>query len=409
MMFAYKAKLASGALTEGVLEAVDARTAMAQLRSQRLNIIEVAPAKEGGVFGVLKNLNPFKPKVGSKDLVIFSRQLSTLVAAGVPIVQGLSMMGAQIENKRFKEVVQGLVQDIESGMAINESLKKYPDAFSDLYVAMIRAGELGGVLDVILERLSAYLESAEELKHKVKSAMIYPGVMAGIAVGVTAFLMIAIIPKFKDIFESFGADLPMPTKVLLGMSATMTKHFYVLIIIPVGIWQGLKRAYKIEQYAYKLDEIALKLPIFGDILRKVAIAKFCRTLATMIKSGVNIVEALETVAKASGNKVIERFIMESKKSIQEGMRLVEPLKKSKVFPAMVVQMIAIGEESGNLDSMLSKIADFYDGEVDSAVKGLTSMIEPLVIVFMGLVIGGIVIAMFLPMFQISQLAGDVGE
>ncbi|MBI4668379.1 MAG: type II secretion system F family protein, partial [Elusimicrobia bacterium] len=253
-----------------------------------------------------------------------------------------------------------------------------------------------------------YLESAEELKHKVKSAMMYPGVMAGIAFGVTCFLMVFIIPKFKEIFLSFGAELPAPTRILLGISATLTHYFYMLIIIPVGTWQGLKYLKTKEEYAFKIDGFMLKSPLFGDILKKVAIAKFCRTLSTMIKSGVNILDALDTVAKASGNKVVERAIMESKRSVQEGMRLVEPLKKSRVFPGMVTQMIAIGEETGNLDTMLSKIADFYDGEVDAAVKGLTSMIEPLVICFMGIVIGAIVVAMFLPMFQISQVAGGAG-
>ncbi|MBI4064499.1 MAG: type II secretion system F family protein [Elusimicrobia bacterium] len=406
MLFAYKAKLATGAPTQGVIEATELRAAVSKLKAQKIDVTEINPA-ETGVAALLEKINPFKIGVPSKDLVIFSRQLATLVSAGVPIVQGLGMMGAQIQNKKFKAIVEGLKTDIESGMAINESMKKYPDAFDNLYVAMIRAGELGGVLDVILDRLSAYLEAAEELKHKVKSAMMYPAVMASIAVGVTGFLMVFIIPKFEEIFLSFGADLPLPTKILLGISAFLTHYFFVLILIPIGAWQGLNRAKKNPAYALKIDSITLRLPLFGDILRKVAIAKFCRTMATMVKSGVNILEALDTVAKASGNKLIEKVILESKKSVQEGMRLVEPLRKSNVFPPMVVQMIAIGEETGNLDTMLNKIADFYDGEVDAAVKGLTSMIEPLVIAFMGVVIGAIVIAMFLPMFQISQLAGGI--
>lgn len=385
------------------------RAAMNQLRAMKYSVTELGPAGATGIMGFLQSINPFKPSVGSKDLVIFSRQMSTLISAGVPIVQGLNMMVNQIENPRFKTVVDGLKNDIESGVAINEALKKYPDAFDDLYVSMIRAGELGGVLDVILDRLCSYLEAAEELKHKVKGAMIYPAVMLFIAIAVTAFLMIAIIPKFKEIFESFGSEMPTPTRVLLGLSDVCTRYFYMFVVIPAGLFQIYKKAKKVEKYAFKIDEILLKLPVFGDILKKVAVTKFCRTLATMIKSGVNILDALDTVARASGNKVIERTVLDSKKSVQEGMRLVEPLKKSSVFPPMVVQMIAIGEETGNLDTMLNKIADFYDSEVDAAVKGLTSMIEPVVIVFMGLVIGSIVIAMFLPMFQISQMAGGVGE
>ncbi|MFC1520811.1 type II secretion system F family protein [Elusimicrobiota bacterium] len=404
--FAYKAKSATGAITEGVIDADSIRTATNRLKSQRLNIVEIKEGG-GGLGEILNKYNPFKPSVSGKDLVIFSRQLATLVAAGVPLVQGLALLTGSIENPLFKSIVEKLKADIEEGSSIYESMRKYPEAFTELYSSMIRAGEMGGVLDVILDRLSSYLEASEELKHKVKGALMYPAVVVTIAVSVTAFLLIVIIPRFEEIFASFGSELPMPTQILLGLSKGLTKYFYMLFIVPFGFYRLLKYGQAHEPWATRIDAVVLKLPIFGDIMRKVAIAKFARTLSTLVKSGVNILEALDTVGKTSGNKVVEHAIEASKKSIQEGQRFSDPLKKSGVFPAMVVQMISIGEESGNLDTMLSKIADFYDGEVDAAVKGLTSMIEPIVICFMGVVVGAIVVAMFLPMFEISSAAGDM--
>jgi type IV pilus assembly protein PilC len=270
---------------------------------------------------------------------------------------------------------------------------------------MIKAGEVGGVLDVILERLSAYLEAAEVLKAKVKGAMTYPIVVSSIAAAVTIFLLIFVIPTFENIFSGFGAELPFITQIVVNTSDFLTKFWYLVILTPVGLIVGLKLYRKTDQGIRTIDQLTLKLPIFGIILRKVAVAKFTRTLSTLIKSGVPILQALETVAKTSGNKVIEIAIMTARDSVKEGERIASPLKKSSVFPPMVVQMVSIGEETGNLDAMLAKIADFYDQEVDVAVKALTSMIEPIIIVLMGLVIGFIVIAMFLPMFELGHLAG----
>ena len=395
MQFAYKAKDASGKLVDGQVEAADQNAAMARLRGQRLTVIEMTEkAKKSKAKG----------KVDTKDIVIFSRQLSTLVSAGVPIVQGLNILEAQAENPAFKYVVSSLRADIESGLSIADAMRKHPNAFTELYVSMIKAGEVGGILDTILERLSAYLESSEVLKAKVKSAMMYPTVVGGAAFFITVFLIVFIIPVFKDIFSGFGAELPFPTRVIIGISDFLRHNALYLIAVVGGGVYGIKKYLKTEKGQEKLDDISLKLPVFGILLKKVAIAKFTRTLGTLIKSGVPILQGLETVAKTAGNKIIERAIYKSRDSIKEGGRIADPLKKANIFPPMVIQMISVGEETGGLDTMLNKIADFYDQEVDTAVKGLTSMIEPLIMVVMGAVIGAIVIAMFMPMFSMSELA-----
>lgn len=396
MQFAYKAKERSGKQVEGVVEASDLKAAISRLREQRMVVVEINPkAKKTGFF---------KPKVTPGDIVIFSRQLSTLVSAGVPIVQGLNILEAQAENPAFKTVVSSLRSDIEAGLSIADAMRKHPQAFSELYVSMIRAGEVGGILDTILERLSGFLESAEALKAKVKSAMMYPMIVGGAAILITAFLMVFIIPIFKDIFSSFGSDLPGPTKVVVGISDFMRGNFLYIVGAVGALFWGGKRYARTEQGTRKLDAIALDLPVFGILLKKVAIAKFTRTLGTLVRSGVPILQGLDTVAKTSGNKIIEEVIFKSRDSIKEGGRISDPLRKANVFPPMVIQMISVGEETGGLDAMLIKIADFYDQEVDTAVKGLTSMIEPLIMVFMGIVIGGIVIAMFMPMLNMSSLA-----
>jgi len=402
--FSYKARMLTGSVTEGVIAANDQKAAIEELRKQKLSPIEVKLASKS-LEEILAALIPFKPRVSAKELVLFSRQLSTLVSAGVPLVQGLTILEEQVETKGFKVVIHAIREDIESGQSITDALKKHPNAFEELYVSMIRAGEVGGILDTILERLSAYLEAAEALKAKVKGAMMYPIVVSTIAAGVTLFLIMGVIPTFTKIFAGFGAELPFITQFLIDVSDFLRNFWYVVFAVPVIIFVSLKQYRKTEQGKRNLDAILLKLPIFGILLRKVAVAKFTRTLGTLIKSGVPILQALETVAKTAGNRVIEIAIMTARESVKEGERIAVPLKKSNVFPPMVVQMVAIGEETGNLDTMLNKIADFYDQEVDTAVKGLTSMIEPLIIVAMGFIIGFIVIAMFLPMFELGNLAG----
>jgi len=394
MQFAYKAKESGGKVIEGVVEAADQKAAMARLREQKLSVLEIkiGPGKKKR-----------KGKVETKDVVIFSRQLSTLVSAGVPIVQGLNILEAQAESPAFRAVVGSLRTDIEAGLSIADAMKKHPQAFSELYVAMIKAGEVGGILDTILERLSGFLESSEQLRAKVKSALMYPTVVFSVAGLITIFLIMFVIPIFKDIFSSFGAKLPWLTQMMITISDFLrTKILFIVPPLALGVWL-FKKWLKTEKGQEKVDDISLKLPVFGILLKKVAIARFSRTLGTLIKSGVPILQGLETVAKTSGNKIIERAINASRDSIKEGGRISDPLKKANIFPPMVIQMISVGEETGGLDNMLNKIADFYDQEVDTAVKGLTSMIEPLIIVFLGVVVGTIVIAMFMPMFSLGEM------
>jgi len=402
--FAYKAKMLTGGMTEGLIEAADQKAAVDQLRGQKLMPLEVLESSPPIMERIAKFL-PFKPTVKAKELVLFSRQLSTLVSAGVPLVQGLTILEEQVETKLFKGIVHDIREDIEAGQSITDALRKHPSAFEELYVSMIKAGEVGGILDVILERLSSYLEAAENLRGKVKGALMYPIVVSVIAGAVTLFLLMFVIPTFSTIFAGFGAELPFITQVMINLSFGLRKFWYLVIGVPVGGLYALKQYRKTDIGQRNLDAISMKLPIFGLLLKKVAVAKFTRTLGTLIKSGVPILQALETVAKTSGNRVIEIAIMTARESVKEGERIAVQLKKANIFPPMVIQMVAIGEETGNLDTMLSKIADFYDQEVDTAVKGLTSMIEPIIIVVMGVVIGFIVIAMFLPMFELGSLAG----
>ncbi|MBI4386219.1 MAG: type II secretion system F family protein [Elusimicrobia bacterium] len=407
--FAYKARGIDGNVTQGLIDAAEQRVAVDRLRQQKLIVLEINQHGEG-VGSILKKFMPGggKGKVTSKDLVLFSRQLSTLVSAGVPIVQGLAILAEQADNPAFRTVLEHVRTDIESGLSISDALKKHSHAFPDIYTSMIRAGEVGGILDVILERLSAYLESAEALKAKVKSAMMYPAIVLSICAIVTIFLLTFVIPTFKEIFASFNAELPLPTQVIIDVSDTLRAYWYMIPAIPVGAFIGFKKFYATPHGHKLVDGKFLKAPVFGILLKKVAVAKFTRTLGTLIKSGVPIMQALETVASTAGNVVIEEAILTARDTIREGGHLNDPLRKSGIFPPMVTQMIKVGEETGALDTMLVKIADFYDQEVDTAVKGLTSLIEPLVICVMGIVIGFIVIAMFMPMFSLGDLAGSAG-
>ncbi|TPW21065.1 MAG: type IV pilus assembly protein PilC [Elusimicrobia bacterium] len=365
-------------------------------------MLELAP-KGGGFFEMIQEKILGKPEVTPRDLVLFSRQLSTLVSAGVPIVQSLTILEDQQENPTFKSILGEVRTDIEAGLSISDALKKHPDAFPEIYTAMIKAGELGGILDTILERLSGFLESAEALRAKVKGALMYPAIVLTICGVVTIFLLTFVIPTFGAIFESFGKELPLPTQMLLDLSKVMKSFWYVIVFTPIVAYKAFGKYYKTPGGQRNVDRLVLKAPVFGILLKKVAVAKFTRTLGTLIKSGVPIMQGLETVGATAGNKIIEEVVLGARESIREGGRLADPLKKSGVFPTMVTQMIGVGEETGALDQMLSKIADFYDQEVDTAVKGLTSMIEPIVIVVMGVVIGTIVIAMFLPMFSMGSM------
>jgi len=400
--FAYKAKDSGGNVTTGVIDAGKEQEAIQKLKQQKFTVLELAP-QGGGFMANLQEKIMGKPEVTPRDLVLFSRQLSTLVSAGVPIVQSLTILEEQQENPTFKSILGEVRLDIEAGLSISDALKKHPDAFPEIYTAMIKAGELGGILDTILERLSGFLESAEALRAKVKSAMMYPGIVLSICGIVTVFLLTFVIPTFKTIFEGFGKELPMPTQMLIDLSDLMKSFWYVIVAGPFVAYKGFMKYYKTPGGQRFVDAQILKAPVFGILLKKVAVAKFTRTLGTLIKSGVPIMQGLETVGATAGNKIIEEAVLGARESIREGGRLADPLKKSGIFPNMVTQMIGVGEETGALDQMLTKIADFYDQEVDTAVKGLTSMIEPIVIVVMGIVIGTIVVAMFLPMFALGSM------
>jgi len=405
--FAYKAKTGAGLVMEGLIDADEQRLAVDKLRAQKLVVLQIAEKRVSPMEKV-KALFKSKGKVTSRDLVLFSRQLSTLVSAGVPIVQSLGILETQAENPAFKEVLGAVKADIEAGLSISDALKKHPDAFPELYTAMIKAGELGGILDTILERLTNYLESSEALKAKVKSAMMYPAIVLTICGIVTVFLMIFVIPTFKEIFASFGAELPAPTQMLIDVSDAMKSQWYFIVAAPFAAFFGFKKFYATPKGEHFVDRQILKAPIFGILLKKVAVARFTRTLGTLLKSGVPIMQALETVSQTAGNVVIAEAVLATRESIREGGHLSDPLKKSGLFPNMVTSMISVAEETGALDTMLSKIADFYDQEVDTAVKGLTSLIEPIVICVMGVVIGTIVICMFMPMFGLGDLAGKGG-
>ncbi len=404
-LFGYKVRSPQGNVLTGIMEAREQRMVVDRLRHQRFIVLEIGEIKKSALKDLLDSINFLKKRVKQKDLVLFSRQLSTLIGAGVPIVQGLTILVEQIENPAFKKVITSVREDIESGTSITEALSRHPTVFSELYVNMVKSGELGGILDVILERLSGYLESAAALRGKIRSAMIYPAVIALVAGGVTTFLLIVVVPTFVKIFEEVGAELPLPTQILLAVS-NFLKHYIIFVIIGlIAFVVGLRQYYKTEAGSMYIDRLLLRLPLFGALLRKVAVAKFTRTFGTLVKSGVPILQALETVAKTSGNRVIEKAVLAAKEAIREGERISEPLKASGAFPPMVTQMISVGEETGNLDAMLSKIAEFYEQEVDVAISGLTSLIEPVVVVFMGIIIGAIAISMYMPMFQLGALVG----
>ena len=354
---------------------------------------------------LFENVSFMQPKVKQSDIIIFCRQFSTMIDAGLPIIQCLDILHAQNDNKTFKKMLREVKANVESGQTLSEALKKYPKQFDDLFVNMISAGEAGGILDSILRRLSAYLEKAAKLKAKIKGGMTYPVVTIVIAVIVVAVIMVFVIPVFEEMFSSMGHALPVATQFVVNLSrAVKSNIFYIIGAIIIAII-ALRRFYNTEKGKVLIDDYLLKLPLFGQLVRKAAVAKFTRTMGTMLTSGVAILDALEIVAKTSGNKTIEKAIFDTRTAIAEGRTMSDPLAESGVFPSMVCQMIAVGESTGALDAMLTKIADFYEEEVDQAVENLTSLIEPFMIVFLGVVIGGLVVSMYLPIFKMASALG----
>ena len=372
------------------LEAASRDDVIAQLRRQRLNVVKIDEA------------TPKKPKRGHikmRDIVILTRQFSTMINAGLPLVQAMTILAEQSQNKVLSEIMRKVVFDVESGNTVADALSKHPQAFSNLYVNMVAAGEAGGILDTILMRLATFMEKNDALIRKVKGAMIYPGVIMTVAAIAVTVLLIFVIPVFENLFASAGLALPLPTRIVMGASRFLKGYWYIVLgVIGASVFL-FKRYHATSNGKLKIDKFMLKVPVLGDVLRKSAVSRFTRTLGTLISSGVSILDGLEITAKTAGNRVVQDAIMESRSSIAGGDTIAQPLKKSGVFPPMVISMISVGEQTGGLDEMLSKIADFYDEEVDAAVSNLLSLLEPVMIVFLGIVVGGMVVSMYLPIFD----------
>ena len=400
-IYKWEGKAAKGAIKKGEMEAPSEAAIRIHLRQQ--NII---PTK---IESKRKEINislPFlKKKVQQRSVAVFTRQLATMIDAGLPLVQSLEVLSSQQDNKVFKDIIRVIREDVEGGSTFAGALKKHPTAFNELYTNLVVAGEEGGILDTILNRLAAYIEKAEALKKKVKSALIYPATIVTVAVAVVMILMLFVIPVFETMFQSAGQSLPLPTVIVLTMSKMIKKYIVIFIPVLILLFYLFKRYYKTDNGKAVVDRLLLKSPVFGPLFRKIAVARFSRTLGTLVSSGVPILDGLTIVSRTAGNRAIEIAIMNARASIREGETIAEPLGRSSLFPPMVIQMIAVGESTGALDTMLSKIAEFYEDEVDVAVSNLTSLLEPLLMIFLGVVIGGVVIAMYLPIFNMASAVG----
>jgi len=396
--FQWEGKTRDGTMRTGVVVAADADAAVAQLKAQNIMATSVKTKPKD-----LSEYFPFlKPSVKTKDLVMFTRQFATMIDAGLPLVQSLDILGTQSENPTFRKVLLDCKADVENGSNFSDALGKHPKIFDRLFVNLVAAGELGGILDGIMNRLANYLEKADKLARQVKGAMVYPISVTVISIGVIVVMLIYVIPVFEKMFADFGGTLPGPTQVVINMSHGMQKYFIHVAVLLAAVTFASRWFYGTPKGRVWCDTLFLKLPIFGPLIKKVAVARFSRTLSTLLSSGVSILDALELVARTAGNVVVEREIMATKNSISEGKTIAEPLRGSKVFPGMVVQMVGVGEQTGAMDTMLAKIADFYDDEVDVAVGALTSLLEPIMMVFLGGAVGGLLVAMYLPIFKIAE-------
>ncbi len=405
-VFAYEGKTSSGEVRKGKVDAADASAARNKLREMRITPSSVVESKSALDVNLNIPLPAFlKPGVKLRDLVIFSRQFATMIDSGLPLVQCLEILSAQCENPTLRDQLKVIKEKVESGNTFAEALKTYPATFDDLYVNLVAAGEVGGMLDTIMNRLAAYLEKNQKLIRQVKGAMTYPIIVLFVAFVVIALLLTKVVPQFEDMFADFGAALPAPTQFVVDLSKWMTANIGYIIVGMVAAGVALRFVLKTERGTWVFHAMLLKLPVFGDVVTKVAVARFCRTLSTMLSSGVPILEALDICSRTAGNKVVEKAIVGAARSISEGRTIAEPLLESGVFPRMVCQMVGVGEATGALDVMLGKIADFYDEEVDQAVEAMTSALEPMIMAFLGIVVGGLVIAMYMPIFE---MAGNVG-
>lgn len=398
--FAYTVKDRTGQTHNGTLQ-IDSRQALVeQLWKQDFVVLSVQEHEPRRMIMPIG-----RPTVPLNQLVIFSRQLATMVNSGIPILVALDAMVGQVEHPVFRQVLKRVKDEVEGGAGLSASLGKHPGVFSEFFMNMVKAGESSGHLDEILDRLATYLEKSDALRRKVLSSLFYPAIVSFMAFSITAFLVIVIVPQFKQIFTSLGAQLPLPTRVLLAVSDGLRQHILLEILAAIGLAAGVRTYIRTKSGRLWFDQTCLKLPIIGKLVQKVAIARFARTLSTLVKSGVPILTSLEIVAKTAGNTVVERAVINARTSIKEGETIADPLTKSAVFPVMVTRMISVGEKTGALETMLTKIADFYESEVDTAVSGLTTLIEPLIIAFLGLVIGAIVIALFMPVLTITSVLG----
>ena len=395
-MFEYTARTQTGQIQKGQMDVANKDDVTAYLRKNRLIMVSVREQPKQ------IKLSMGGSRIKTRDIVIFTRQFATMINAGLPLVQSLNILAAQTENKALADVTRAVVYDVESGNTLADAFSKHPKAFTPLYVNMVAAGEAGGILDTILLRLATFLEKNDALVRKVKGAMVYPGVIICVAMAAIAILLIFVIPTFQSMFASANLELPLPTRVVIGMSNFLIHFWWAILLAIGGIVFGIKSYYNTPAGRLQIDAGMLKAPVLGDVLRKSAVSRFTRTLGTLVSSGVSILEGLEITAKTAGNQVVHNAVMESRQSIAGGETIAAPLEKSKVFPPMVISMIAVGEQTGGLDEMLTKIADFYDEEVDVAVSALLSLMEPAMIVILGVIVGGMVIAMYLPIFDMMN-------
>ena len=402
-VFVWEGKTAQGKVLKGEMEAQSAQAVLARLRSQRIQPIPARVREKGKGLEREITIPGFRETIKPRDVMIFTRQFATMIDAGLPIVQSLDILTQQTENKTFRNTIREIKQDVEGGATLAESLKKHPKAFDDLYVNMVAAGEIGGVLNTILNRIAIFIEKAAKLKRKVKGAMIYPATIIVVAVAVVTILLLYVIPVFAELYGGAGKALPVPTQVTINISNWFRAYFFFIFGAVIAAGVGLRLYYQTDNGRLVGDRLSLRLPVLGDLIRKVAVARFAQNMSVLLSSGVPILDGLAITAKTAGNKVVEQAVMKCRVSISQGKTIAEPLADSKVFPPMVCQMVAVGENTGALDSLLKKVAEFYEEEVDDAVANLTALMEPMIMIVLGVVLGGLVISMYLPIFQLGTV------
>ena len=402
-VFVWEGKTAQGKVMKGEMEALNQQAVLTRLRSQRIQPIPTRVREKGKGLDREITLPGFRAKIKPRDVMIFTRQFATMIDAGLPIVQSLDILSLQTESKAFRNIIRTIKQDVEGGSTLAEALKKHPKVFDDLYVNMVAAGEAGGVLNAILNRIAVFIEKATKLKRKVKGAMIYPATIVVVAVAVVSVLLIYVIPVFGELYGSMGKALPAPTQITINLSNWFRAYFIYIVGMVVALGVAVRFYYKTDNGKLMIDGMMLRFPVVGDLIRKVAVARFSQNMSVLLSSGVPILDGLAITAKTAGNKVVERAIMKCRVSISQGKTLAEPMAESKIFPPMVCQMVAVGENTGALDSLLKKVAEFYEDEVDNAVANLTALMEPVIMIVLGIIIGGLVISMYLPIFQLGSL------